>query len=157
MEVHPIFRVFWAETSPSFTQWARVVAIISLLRHISLRVEFRRDVGVRNRHVRTGPRLNCDWYFLVILIYNIYNKILKLDCLGHFYFWPLLASFRGHWKTFLHQFGLFTLLMVNMNASYPILSGLVNNRAFKGQNVKADPKNWKIWKKCIKQKILVYF
>ena len=41
------------------------------------------------------------FYILVILLYDIYNKILKLDCLGHFNFWPLLASFRGHWKTFL--------------------------------------------------------
>ena len=37
--------------------------------------------------------------------------------------------------------GIFTLLELNINASYPILSGLVINRAFKGQNVKADPKN----------------
>ena len=49
-----------------------------------------------------SPRWNF-WvsFTLFILIYDIHNKILKLDCLGHFYFWPLLASFRGHWKTFL--------------------------------------------------------
>ena len=58
-------------------------------------------------------------------------------------------------NNFLRQFSLFTLLEVNINASNSILSGLVINRAFKGQNVKADPKNWKIWKKCIKQKILI--
>ena len=43
-------------------------------------------------------------------------------------------------QTFFDKSGIFTLLEVNINAFYPILSGLVNNRAFKGQNVKADPK-----------------
>ena len=41
------------------------------------------------------------FYFFIIHRYDIYNKILKLDLFGNFYFWPLLASFRGYWKTFL--------------------------------------------------------
>ena len=39
-------------------------------------------------------------YILAILIYDISNKILKLTLFDHIYFWPLLASFRGCWKTF---------------------------------------------------------
>ena len=45
--------------------------------------------------------------------------------------------------------------MVNMNASYPILSGLVKNRAFNGQNVQADPKKWKIQKNVKNKKFLL--
>ena len=37
----------------------------------------------------------------VILIYDIYNKISNLDLFDHFLYWHLLASFRGHWKTFM--------------------------------------------------------
>ena len=40
------------------------------------------------------------FYILAILIYDISNKILKLTLFDHIYFWPLLASFRGCWKTF---------------------------------------------------------
>ena len=42
-----------------------------------------------------------NFWLSVILIYDIHNKISKLDLLGHFCFWPLLASFKGHWKTFM--------------------------------------------------------
>ena len=42
-----------------------------------------------------------NFWLFVILIYDIHNKISKLDLFGHFCFWPLLASFRGHWKTFM--------------------------------------------------------
>ena len=42
-----------------------------------------------------------NFWLFVILIYDIHNKISKLDLFGHFCLWPLLASFRGHWKTFM--------------------------------------------------------
>ena len=36
----------------------------------------------------------------MILTYDIHNKISKSALSGHFCSWPLLASFRGFWKTF---------------------------------------------------------
>ena len=56
-----LFCVFGRKSSPIFFYpKGRNFSYYSLLRHISLRIEFRRDVGFAKRHVRTGPRLNCD-------------------------------------------------------------------------------------------------
>ena len=33
-------------------------------------------------------------------VYDIHNKILKLNPFTHFYFWPLLAASRPYLKTF---------------------------------------------------------
>ena len=42
-----------------------------------------------------------NFWLFVILIYDNHNKISKLGLFAPFCFWPLLASFRGHWKTFM--------------------------------------------------------
>ena len=56
-----LFCVFGRKSSPIFFYpKGRNFSYYSLLRHISLRIEFRGDVMFRKRHVRTGPRLNCD-------------------------------------------------------------------------------------------------
>ena len=47
-----VLEFFGRKPVPVFTQWAIIVAIISLLRHISLRVEFRRNVRA---HKKTRP------------------------------------------------------------------------------------------------------
>ena len=70
----------------------------------------RSELHCAHSSINVGLLCHCSLYgyeffdkicLFVILIYDIYNKISKLDLFGHFCFWPLLASYRGHWKTFL--------------------------------------------------------
>ena len=65
----------------------------------------RSELHCAHSSINVGLLCHCSLYgyeffdnfcLFVILIYDIYNKISKLDLSGHFCFWPLLASFRGH-------------------------------------------------------------
>ena len=65
----------------------------------------RSELHCAHSSINVGLLCHCSLYgyeffdnfcLFVILIYDIYNKISKLDLFGHFCFWPLLASYRGH-------------------------------------------------------------